>query len=361
MRICLVGGIFNKSAAYRRKVSATPETILLKGLRQRGCVVESRGHYGPFDFNDFDVVHVHHLSYGALIAAGEHKRTAFVFTPHQDRTRSLLRDIAMRYVIRHAEAVVALSDTELTWQREKWSVRPERQVVIPNGIDAATFSFVPPARPSDGLWRLLYIGQLSHRKGVYDLLDALALLAEDRNIRFELEIVYHIASEENRLRAYAKSLELTNVRFLGVKTPGELSRIYSECHFLVVPSHREALPSVISEALLVGRPVIATEVAAIREQLAGFGVLTRPGAPLDLARAIRFMVMNYHLYVSRAAAASGSARERFSINRMLDRHITLYERVGAQGGCNRPRLAGLVVGGVSRLLARRSREVRSNK
>jgi hypothetical protein len=50
MRVCLVGGIFNKSAEYQRTVNATPETNLLKELRLRGCV-SSRGHYGPFDFD----------------------------------------------------------------------------------------------------------------------------------------------------------------------------------------------------------------------------------------------------------------------------------------------------------------------
>jgi glycosyltransferase involved in cell wall biosynthesis len=355
LRICLVGGIVDKSAEYQRTVTAAPETVLLEGLRLRGCVVELRGHYGPFDFDDFDVIHVHHLSYGALIAAGERKRNAFVFTPHQDSARSLSREIAMRYVIRRADAVVALSQTEAVWQRKKWSVRADRQVVIPNGIDSSTFSFVPPSAPLSRPWRLLYVGQLILQKGVYDLLDALALLAYDGKSEFELQLVYHVAQQESDIRAYAKRLDLANVEFLGAKTPAELSRIYAHAHLLVVPSHREALPAVITEAMLVGRPVVATDVGAIREQLAGVGVIVQPRAPHELAQAIRSIVVNYPVHASRAAAASRSAQHRFSIDRMLDEHLALYQQVLGRGANQRLRIAHSLAGSLGRFLAHRSR------
>jgi glycosyltransferase involved in cell wall biosynthesis len=267
----------------------------------------------------------------------------------------------MRYVIRRADAVVALSQTEVVWQMKKWSARPDRQVVIPNGIDSSTFAFVPPSAPSSGPWRLLYVGQLARHKGLYDLLDALALLASDGKVEFELQLVYHVAAEEADLRAYAERLDLANVQFLGVKTPPELSRIYARSHLLVVPSHREALPSVITEAVLVGRPVVATDVAAIREQLAGFGIIIQPGAPSELARSIRSIVMNYPVYASQAAAASRSARERFSIDRMLDGHVALYEQVLAKGADHRRQVAHLLVGSLGRFLAQRSRKASLNR
>jgi glycosyltransferase involved in cell wall biosynthesis len=362
VRICLVGGIFGQSPEYQRTVTATPETTLLKGLRSRGVVVEPRGHYGPFDYQDFDVVHVHHLSYGALIAAGERGRNAFIFTPHLDRARSFSRNIAMRYVIRRADTVVALSETEVAWQRKKWAARPERQVVIPNGIDSSTFTFVTPDRASRGPWRILYVGQLARHKGIYDLLDAAALLTNDLAVDLDLRLVYHIAVEEAELRTYARRLGLTKIHFLGARTPAELSRIYADSHFLVVPSRSmEALPSVITEAMLVGRPVIATDVAGIREQLAGFGIVTRPGAPAELARAMRSMVTNYQLYASRAHAATQSARERFSIDRMVDSHAAVYDLLSAQDRSDRIRLPHSLAGSVGRFLAARSARVSSSE
>jgi glycosyltransferase involved in cell wall biosynthesis len=354
MRICLVGGIFGRSADYLRIVTATPETTLLRGLRRRGYAVESRGHFGPFDFDHFDVVHVHHLSYGALVAAGERGGCGFVFTPHLDRARSFAREIAMRYVMRQADAIVALSRSELKWQREKWSVRSERQVVIPNGVDSSTFSFAAPRELSNKRWRALYVGQLTQQKGIYDLVDAMRLVAEE-GIDIALEIVYHVDAEETGLRKYVEKLGLKNVRLLGSRTPAELSQLYARSHFLVVPSRSmEALPSVITEATLVGRPIIATDVAAIREQVAGFGIITQPGVPAELARAITSMIRTYSSYATQAAAASRLAEERYSIERMLDAHAALYERVCALDDRRRQR-RHLVVGSLGRYLAERSR------
>ena len=39
MRICIVGGIFDKPADYRVQHSISPETVLADGLRQRGWQV----------------------------------------------------------------------------------------------------------------------------------------------------------------------------------------------------------------------------------------------------------------------------------------------------------------------------------
>ena len=77
-----------------------------------------------------------------------------------------------------------------------------------------------------------------------------------------LSLVYHVSDEERRLRALARQLGL-DVRFLGVKRPEELRDIYAAHHALVLPSRAESLPSVVTEALMVGRPVIATCVGAV--------------------------------------------------------------------------------------------------
>ena len=360
MRVCLIGGVFGKPAEYRQTITATPETTLLTGLGLRGCMVEACSHYGPFDFDDFDVVHAHHLSYGALVAAADCTRSAFVFTPHGDTPGSLLRTIAMRYVIRRADAVVALSQAESVWQMKKWSARLDRQIVIPNGIDSSTFAFVPPHAPSNGPWKVLYVGQLVRAKGIFDLFDALALIASHAKLEFELQLVYQVATREADLRAYARRLGLRNVQFLGARTPKELSRIYARSHFLVVPSLSEALPSVITEAMLVGRPVVATDVAAIAEQLAGFGLLVQPGSPPELARAIRSLIKDYSAYTDRAAEASRSARQRFSIDRMLNEHLALYERVLARGTNPRSHTVHVPVGFLGRSLAEYSRRASPN-
>jgi glycosyltransferase involved in cell wall biosynthesis len=153
-------------------------------------------------------------------------------------------------------------------------------------------------------------------------------LAADVDV--ELGLVYHVASGESSIRQYAKRLRLANVRFLGVKSPLELSRIYARAHVVVLPSRlKEALPSVITEAMLVGRPIVASHFATVVEQLDGFGITSPPGAPAELARAIQVILENYPAYIDRAAATSRSARQRFSIAGMVEQHVALYQHVCA--------------------------------
>jgi glycosyltransferase involved in cell wall biosynthesis len=147
-----------------------------------------------------------------------------------------------------------------------------------------------------------------------------------RNHEVDLDLVYQVDTEEPALRRLADELGLDHVRFLGARSPAELSKLYATAHLLVLPSLRgEALPSVISEAMFVGRPVVATDVAGVREQLAGFGVVVPPGDSELLASGISQVLEGYDDHARRALEMSRNARQRFSIGAMVDGHERLYE------------------------------------
>ena len=82
MRICIVGGIFDKPADYRDRHSISPETVLADGLRQRGWQVTLSGHAAPLPQGNFDLVHVHHFGRAALRLAAATGRPPFVLTTH---------------------------------------------------------------------------------------------------------------------------------------------------------------------------------------------------------------------------------------------------------------------------------------
>jgi glycosyltransferase involved in cell wall biosynthesis len=323
MRLGIVGGIFGKPDEYRSAIVSTPETVLADELERRGHEVVRLAHGTRLDLSGLEAVHVHHLSYGALAAATDLSTIPFAFTPHFFGYASLRRRFAARYVLRRADAVVSLSAVEARWQQRAYGVPSERQAVIPNGVSETVFTYSPPSAPSDGRWRLLYVGQLIGLKGVDYLLRGLAEVARDRAV--ELDLVYQVDTEEPALRRLADELSLDHVRFQGARSPKELSELYAATHLVVMPSLREALPSVISEAMFVGRPVVATNVGAVREQLAGFGKVVPPRNSELLASGIREVLDRYDEHVRRAPEMSENARRRFSIAAMVDAHERLYE------------------------------------
>ena len=337
MKIALVGGIYGRDKSYRRNVRYTPETILEQGLIVRGHHVSAFSHYATIDSERFDVVHVHHLSYGATRVAADNNDTAFVYTSHDPLAMSELlrrhRLLAMRFVMSRADAVVALSEAEANFQRLNYQLAGALHTVIPNGIDGTKYVYTRNNGAGKGCpWRLLYVGQLIPLKKVDVLLRALALIRQP----VELDLVYHNSALEIPLRKLAVELGLSErARFLGPKSPDELAAIYQHADVFVLPSAGEALPSVVTEAMLCGTPVIATEVGGVREQLGGFGVCVPSGRSAELAVAIVYMLDNYEQFATRSETASAFAREQFSIENMVDRHLELYANLLDQKGSRR--------------------------
>ena len=192
MRIALVGGIYGKDGEFRQKLQVTPETVLEKGLRDRGHQVATYGHYASVETKRFEVVHVHHLGYGAVRAALDDSDAAFAYTSHDPfamvRRLNSFRRRAARFVMSRADAVIALSATEADFQKQNYPLAGALHQVIPNGIDAATYHY---GRKNSGArnppWQLLYVGQLTEQKNVDVLLRAVALLRQSA----ELKLVYH--------------------------------------------------------------------------------------------------------------------------------------------------------------------------
>jgi glycosyltransferase involved in cell wall biosynthesis len=330
MRIALVGGIYGKDESFRRNLQVTPETTLEHGLMARGHNVATFSHYAAIDAKCFDVVHVHHLSYGATRMATDTSDSAFVYTSHDGASMAgsstrLYRQIATRFVMSRADAVVALSQAEVDFQRRSYPLTGAIHAVIPTGIDTTNYAYARNNTAGRGRpWQLLYTGQLIALKNIDVLLHALPLIKQP----VELELVYHNSALEIALRKLTAELALgERVRFLGPKSAQELARIYQRADVFVLPSGADALPSVVTEAMICGTPVVATDVGGVREQLSGYGVCVRPGRTDELAAAITYMLDHYGRFSARSEAASSYAREQFSIESMVHRHLELYTRL----------------------------------
>jgi glycosyltransferase involved in cell wall biosynthesis len=270
MHICIVGGIFDKPAEYRDRHSISPETVLADGLRQRGWQVTPAGHSAPLPPGRFDVVHVHHFGRAALRLAASASRPPFVLTTHDPFAMNGLpvgwrRHLTDGFVLRKADAVVALSNAEREFLTRRRNLPPERIAVIPNGISTAVFDRAPA--PDEPTHDLLFVGQLQQFKGLDYLLRALpAVRAAYPSVR--LRVVYQTGALLDRYRKDAALLGLGDcLEFAGPKPAASLAKLYSSAAVVVSPSLGECLSTVVLEAMCCGAAVVATDVGGIREQL----------------------------------------------------------------------------------------------
>ena len=331
MHICIVGGIFDKPADYRAQHAISPETVLADGLRQRGWQVTLSGHSAPLPPGNFGLVHVHHFGRATLRLAAASRRPPFVLTTHDPFAMNGLpvgwkRRLTDGFVLRKADAIVALSNAERDFLAYRRGLPPDRIAVIPNGISTAVFDHVSdPAEPASDL---LFVGQLQQFKGLDYLLQALPAVRAAYP-RIKLRIVYQTGALLERYQKNVARLGLNGcVEFAGAKTAAVLAKLYSTSTIVVSPSLGECLSTVVLEAMCCGAAVVATDVGGIREQLdEDTGVIVPPRDSAALARAISTLLADADWRRRLGQAAWRKAHAQFSVRQMIDRHVRLYEQV----------------------------------
>ena len=330
MKILIVGGIYARSAEYRRSHQHTPETILAEGLRARGHEVAEQGHHLFVPDDRYDLIHVHHVGRAAYLMACSQTRGQFIFTGHDGRMingfeKSRVRKLIFELISRRCDAAVALGSREAAFFK---SIGARRVETILNGIPGvySSAAALPGTADRSGV---LFVGQLIPLKGVDTLIRAFARLTPAQAPT--LTLVYQNPLDEQALRGLALSLGVAErVIFAGPKSPAQLAELYARTQVFALPSHAEALPSVITEAMLAGAPVVSTRVGAIPDQLGPEGNFVEPGDHQGLAEALaRVLAAPPDDAVRRALR--DFAMQRSSPAAMAEGHERLYASLLAAG------------------------------
>lgn len=118
-----------------------------------------------------------------------------------------------------------------------------------------------PRIPHYGI-QLLFVGRLSHVKGVRVLLEAMSdVLKTNPDVKLKLIGDGH---DRPALEASARHLGPA-VEFVGYKSQAEVAEALREADALVLPSFAEGLPVVLMEALASATPVICSQLAGVGE------------------------------------------------------------------------------------------------
>ena len=165
--------------------------------------------------------------------------------------------------------------------------------VIPNGVDSTLFHprNADQCRVALGLPvdppLVVCVSRLSDEKGVDVLLKAFALVRRTHN-RVTLAMV-GAGPMLDELTTMARTLGISEaVRFVGAVPHDQVATWLGAATMSCMPSLREGFPNAAMEALASGRPVVASSVGALPGMLSDkTGCLVPPGAPLELAEALK--------------------------------------------------------------------------
>ena len=266
-----------------------------------------------------ELVHTHLVHadvYGAL-AAGD---ATLVSTKHNDDPfrAGPFRHVE-RALTRRAARVIAITEALKRFNVERVGLPAEKLEVVHYGLDA------PPAPWSentdldlpDDARVLLAICRLVPQKGLDVAVRALARVREEEP-RAVL-VVLGEGPERERLAGE------------GVHLPGRVGDVaawLARAELLVHPARWEGFGLALLEAMLAGKPVVASGVSSIPEIVVDgeTGLLVPPEDPEALAAAILRLLRDQDEARRLSEAGLARARSEFSVERMAQRTLAVYER-----------------------------------
>lgn len=171
---------------------------------------------------------------------------------------------------------------------------------------------------------ILFVGRIDQGKGLYDLLEAIAILDREK-------IKARIVGDgplKSDLQSCAESLRITDqVSFVGSVPHDAVHGEYAKADIFCLPSHHESLGLVNIEAMLSGLPVVSTNIDAIKEYInhEETGLLINPKDVSGLANALEQLIDSVELRRELGEAGQREA-EGYTVEACAEAMIKMYQR-----------------------------------
>ena len=281
------------------------------------------------------LVHAQVASYGSFKRKGMYLALArafgvpTVFHLHGAEFKKFTDEIASpalrRRIVHTLQAstrVIALSDS---WADYLRGIAPGAQVLA-----VANPVHMPPAvsRAHEQPGRVLFLGRAEQRKGVFDLLEAFAQLSARVP---DARLAIGGDGDLDKVRERIQQLGLVDrVEVLGWVAGADKDAQVQRAQVFVLPSYDEGLPMAMLESMAQGKAIVVTPVGGIPEavQHGQQGLLVKPRAVDELARALESLLLDADLRQRLGAAARQRVAERFCTEHVLGQVGALYQELG---------------------------------
>ncbi len=280
-------------------------------------------------------LHAHFAGWAARVAdaAGTAAGVPFSLTAHAtDIYRADVDTTALAGLLSRAAAVVTVTDGNVGVLA---AMAPGARVVrVYNGVDVT--GIAPGPRAADRTRTALAVGRFVPKKGFDDLVRALAVLraqGADVAVTFVGD-----GPERGPLTTLASDLGVADLVSMPGSADGEaVAAAMRSAAVLAVPcvvtadGDRDALPTVVIEAMAHGLPVLATDVNGLPEMVedAVSGVVVPQRSPEVLAAALARLLDDPAGRDALATAARSRAEALFDLRRNVGALADLYAGAGA--------------------------------
>jgi glycosyltransferase involved in cell wall biosynthesis len=274
---------------------------------------------------DVDVVHFHgarnvHAMFGATAVRTRRQRLALVAQDHGPRFVGPVMDRVQLAAIRSCDALLAANDEG---QAELLARAPSVEVhMVPNGVDPLVFHPDEHHRHERRPFRILTVSRLTKDKDPLTMADAVVEVAR-RGYSLEATVVGAgdlRPAMESRFRAASVPAE-----FFDKLPQPELAALYRAAHALVLTSLREGFNQATLEAMASGTPVVASDIAGIREGVGTAARLAPPGETGRFADHLERLAGDERVWADHRRRSLDQAR-RFAWPAIVDQLDEIYRR-----------------------------------
>lgn len=233
----------------------------------------------------------------------------------QSSPRKLTKFLYIPLLFNSVEKIISIS--QFVRENVKKSLGLDSDVIF-NGVDTTQFKY-SKIKYKDKI-TLLYVGNLSKKKGIYTLIKAIEKFDHEK---YTLWLIGN-GPERKNLEKLVKLKKLKNIVLFGRVEHKLLPKFYRLSDIVVIPSeYPEAFAIVTAEALSSGRPVIATNIGGLTDLVkkSKGGLLFEPKNPNDLSKKIQFLTNNINERIKLAKNGRKFAVKELSWSTIAEKYI----------------------------------------
>lgn len=284
-------------------------------------------------FNSYDILHVHMSEKGSVYRKGiiiniaKLRKAKIIIHMHGAElekwyiTLSQKQQIKVKHIINKADKILILGNY---WKEFIGSLISDNSKieVLYNAVKVANKNNYNLLSNN-----LLFLGVVGKRKGIYDLIEAMKIIKQNKLCKCKL-LIYgpdnttgiNDIINENAMNDY--------IEYKGWLDNKDKIKVLSNTGINILPSYNEGLPMTILETMAHGIPNISTNIAAIPEVLNNEnGIIIEPGIPEILANKIAELINDNKARKEKSEKSYKLIKKVFSIEQHIKKVETIYKEL----------------------------------
>lgn len=179
-----------------------------------------------------------------------------IFDSLKLKISSALMESYFNFFMQKVDGFIALNQVVYNLAAKNNEKIAKKSVIISNGVDFSTYERLKLPKITNKIIRLIFVGNLCHRKNQLYLVSATKHL--DPN-KFKLILVGPVLDNDyfNKIKDYINKNKIKNIEFKGKVNTDQVKKLLEKSHFFVSASVAEVQSLSVLEAMSAGKPIIA--------------------------------------------------------------------------------------------------------